>query len=281
MERAMAQRFNSMMPAPGNGEFSSDDAARRHGNAWTTGISAIDSCLPETGLNRAGLHEIEPLKPSDMPSLTGFAFALLSRLRSSKPIIWCVTASQIGDYGQPYAFGLSQYGISPSQIMFARVAKDRDLSFALEEAIKTQGVAAVIGEGTRPCFTGSRRMSLLCRTHQTPCLLMSRDSSGRTGSAALTRWQIQPLPGVEDPRDPYGPGLPHWRVALQRVRGGRAMPGIDDASISPVNTHYPWRLVWDDQTHSFRPASVFCQPTAHEGGSPRQGTQKTVVGRAS
>ena len=75
---------------------------------WTTGIAAIDHCLPMAGLSRAGLHEIEPLRPSSMPFMTGFVFGLLSRLSSHKPVIWCVTTAQIGEYGHPYAFGLER-----------------------------------------------------------------------------------------------------------------------------------------------------------------------------
>ncbi|MEL6819147.1 MAG: hypothetical protein AAFP80_10905 [Pseudomonadota bacterium] len=249
---------------------------------WLTGVAAIDECLPEGGLSRAGLHEIEPLKPSDMPSLTGFGFALLSRLASTKPIIWCVTASQVGDYGQPYAFGLSRFGISPSQIIFAKVAKDKELPFALEEAIKTQGIAAVIGEGSRPCFTGSRRIALLCQTHQTPCLFMTPRRGDHNGSAALTRWQIAPQQGVEDPRDPFGPGLPSWAVGLPRARAGRAMPGMEPADLTYTSNHtqpYPWRIIWDDQTLSFRPASVLRHRATHQTASQQYDAQKAMVGR--
>jgi protein ImuA len=247
---------------------------------WSTGFESIDACLPDDGLSRAGLHEIEPLRATDMPSLTGFAFALLSRLRSNQAIIWCVTAQQIGDYGQPYAFGLERYGISPSQIIFAKVRHPIELQFALEEAVKTDGVAAVIGEGPRPSFTGSRRLSLLCRTHRRPCLLMSGKSDKALGSAALTRWQITPEQGVEDPHDPYGPGLPTWRVALPRARSGRTMPPMQaDMPSQNQNTSYPWRIYWDDQTHSFHPAALVRNPAVHQGSASEHQTAKVVVGR--
>lgn len=246
---------------------------------WSLGVEAIDAFLPSHGLSRGGLHEVEPLRPSDTPSLTGFAFALLSRLRLAKPIIWCVTNSQVGDYGQPYAFGLSRFGISPSQIIFARVAKDKELPFALEEALKTQGVGAVIGEGERPCFTGSRRISLLCKTHRVPCLFMASRGDHAKGSAAFTRFQVAPLPGVEDPHDPFGPGLPHWRLALTRARTGRAMPGLEEGAISDQIQQDQWRIVWDDQTLSFRPASVFRRTAPPQSASENVAARKAVVGR--
>ncbi len=259
------------------------ETARNTNNSpppWKTGIDLIDNCLPQTGLSRAGLHEVEPLRPTDMPSLTGFTFALLSRLRSNQPIIWCVTAAQIGDYGEPYAFGLERYGISPAQIIFTKVRHAADLHFALEEAVKTQGVAAVIGEGPRPSFTGSRRLSLLCKTHQRPCLLMSTHNDDALGSASLTRFQIAPTHAIEDPRDPYGPGLPTWMVALPRARSGKTMPPMQAETFSEhqQSTSYPWRITWDDQTHCFRPAALFSNRALYQDASQTGATQKAVVG---
>jgi len=261
-------------------EAFASQTASNTGQSWSTGVDFLDHRLPEGGLNRSGLHEIEPFRQTDMPALTGFAFALLSRLRSSQPIIWCVTAQQIGEYGQPYAFGLERYGISPAQIIFVKVRSALDLHFAMEEAIKTDNVAAVLAEGPRPSFTGSRRLSLLCKTHRRPCLLLGGNADQALGSAALTRWQIKPEQSQEDPRDPFGPGLPTWRIALARIRGGSAMPQIEDEPHSAnTNASCPWRVSWDDQTHSFRSATVFSNRKVREGQSPHTLTSKTVVGR--
>ena len=259
-------------------------------NQWKLGIDPIDACLPESSLDRAGLHELIPFQPKDMPSLTGFAFGLLSRLGSCLPIIWCVTAEQVGDYGQLYAFGLERFGISPAQIIFVKVKKALDLHFALEEAVKTEGVAAVIGEGAMPSFTGSRRLSLLCKTHQRPCLLMSskhEDALGSiSGSAAATRWQIEPQQSAEDPRDPFGPGLPTWRIGLPRARGGKTMPSLvsgDERArqqdMPHHSTNYPWRIVWDDQTLCFRPSAVFSNGTLSQNAGSHAARAASMVGQ--
>lgn len=277
------QKISNLLREVANGleqKLEADHNAKSKLTPWKTGVDFIDACLPQTGLNRSGLHEIEPFRPTDMPSLTGFTFALLSRLRSNQPIIWCVTAQQIGDYGQLYAFGLERYGISPSQILLTKVKHADDLHFAMEEAVKTDGVAAVIGEGARPSFTGSRRLSLLCKTHKRPCLLMSANTDAALGSAALTRFQIAPTYGIEDPRDPFGPGLPTWMVALPRARSGKTMPRMEEDIFSEnqKNTSYPWRIAWDDQTHSFRPAALFSDRTLYENAPETGATQKAMVG---
>ena len=272
LEESLGPVFESAHPA-------TDSAQVTGGPQWRLNIGEIDACLPLHGLDQAGLHEIEPLKPVEMPALTGFAFGLLAQLPSQQPIIWCVSADQVGDYGQLYAFGVQRYGISPARIVFARVNHPLHLHFALEEALKTEGVAAVIGEGRRPTFTGSRRLSLLARRHNTPCLLLSGERDGERGSAALTRWQVAPVAGVEDPHDPFGPGLPTWRVALTRARGGRTLPAMEEGE-ALHDTPYPWRIVFDEQTLSFRPAAVFCNAAASGSAAAQRPAPTPMVGTA-
>ncbi|MEL6946952.1 MAG: hypothetical protein AAFO73_04895 [Pseudomonadota bacterium] len=281
---------------------------------WTTGVEAIDAHLPAGHINRSGLHEVEPLRATDMPSLTGFSFALLSRLRSNAPIIWCVTAEQVGEYGHLYAHGVQRFGLSPAQIIFSKVSKAVHLQFAMEEALKTEGVTAVLGEGPRPCFTGSRRLSLIARQQGRPCLLLAGGGQGERGSAAMTRWQVAPSPGVENPNDPFGPGLPTWRLALTRVRGGSPMPALSSTTGTkslqtppgiqpatqparhlarqegarhgaeqsrPASERSPTgqlRIVWDEQTHSFHSAAVFCRGAVQERGSPQSQPPQALVG---
>ncbi|MDD9909891.1 MAG: hypothetical protein OXR62_09380 [Ahrensia sp.] len=233
---------------------------------WTSGHAVLDAHLPQGALSQAALHEIEPLRATDMPCLTGFAFALLSRLFTMAPIVWCVTSRQVGDYGHLYAYGLQRYGLSPSQIIFAKVDHPLHLHFALEEALKSDGVAAVMGEGPLPDFTGSRRLSLLAKTHNRPCLLLNPQVGDGKGSAAQTRWQVQPLPGVTDPLDPFGPGLPTWSVALARSRGGR-------------QTSQPRRIVWNEQTLSFCEASTFSNTAVPENAGQSGSYTTALVGR--
>ncbi len=235
---------------------------------WCTGADGLDAAMPNGTLGIGALHEVEPLRATDTPWLTGFAFGLLSRLGTLDPIVWCVTREQVGDYGQLYAHGSERFGLSPAQIVFVKVDHHNHLHFALEEALKTDGVAAVMGEGPLPSFTGSRRLSLLAKTHRKPCLLLNPQAGEGRGSAAQTRWQIKPTTGVTDPLDPFGPGLPTWLVSLARVRGGHP-------------TSQPQRIVWNEQTHSFRPASEFSDGTVFERREQGATRQQALVGRAS
>ena len=246
----------------------------QNSNSWTLGIHEIDRRLPENGLARAGLHEIEPLYPSEMPFLTGFAFSLIARLRSHKPVLWCATSRQIGDHGQLYAHGVERYGIHPRQIIMVRVPRSKDLYFSLEEALKTKNIAAVMGEGPLPDFTGSRRLALLAKRHKTPCLFINDIAEQGQGSASLTRWQVTPTSGPDDPADPYGPGPPCWQVALPRVRGGYPTPKLN--SRNPEN--HPWRIIWDEKTLSFHSTTIFCNRAIPENTAKKKPATKTMVG---
>lgn len=236
-------------------------------NRWTTGIRSLDRHLPGNALSLSALHEIEPLRSTDMPSLTGFAFALLARRFMSKSVVWCVTSQQVGEYGQLYAHGSQRFGLSPSQIIFVKVGHSVHLHFALEEALKTDDVGAVMGEGPLPSFTGSRRLSMLARTQGVPCVLLNPQPNDRNGSAAHTRWKVETMPGATDPHDPFGPGVPTWKVAMMRNRGGNT-------------SSQPWRIVWDEQTHSFREMSEFLNGPVHEERTQDAAFEAPLVGRA-
>ncbi|MDA8870115.1 hypothetical protein N9H93_01825 [Rhizobiaceae bacterium] len=256
--------FARTFKQPGCPEKDDDRTPLDH---WNTGDRALDGLLPEGVLSAAAIHEIEPLRPTDMPSLTGFAFALLARLSTMRPVIWCVTRMQVGDYGHLYAHGCQRFGLSPAQIVFVRVDHPLQLHFALEEALKTHGTAAVIGEGPLPSFTGSRRLSLLAKVHGTPCLLLNPKAGEANGSAAQTRWQVEPTVGVTDPHDPFGPGLPTWHVALTRCRGGHTS---DQAR----------RIVWHEQTRAFRAASAFSDGAVSESRESGRPVRQALVARS-
>ena len=218
---------------------------------WHTGVEMIDRCLPESGLARDGLHEVVPVRRGGQSAMAGFVLGLLAQCRARGPVVWCVGGRQGEELGLPYGPGLLRFGLSPERLVLVRARKAEDVQFVLEEAVKTDGIAAVVGEGALPCFTGSRRLSLLCREWRRPCLLLGDGPEAGKGSAALTRWQIASGRGPSDPRDPEGPGLTSWHVGLPRVRGGRVRPALTEDLLRSPSGGYPWRIVWDEETHRF------------------------------
>ncbi|MEM1364548.1 MAG: hypothetical protein AAGH82_02250 [Pseudomonadota bacterium] len=286
------------------GQHSADTQADNSADTpWVLGASLIDGHLPDGGLSRRAVHEIEATCPRHAARATAFALGLIAQLQSSLPIIWCHTGMDVREGGHPFLAGLSRFGLSHERVIFANLARPSHLPFALEEALKTSGIAAVIGEGPRPDFTGSRRLSFLTQRYAVPCLLVSDGGDAPLGSAARTRWRIGPTLGPADPTDPKGPGQMAWRLGLARARGGRPSPHLPSAiplgsqdtahrDNSPIHnnphnknssqTPLEWRLAWNDKTYSFTSLSMARGGKVYRGTTrPTARQPRAMVGRTA
>jgi protein ImuA len=188
------------------------------------GLVAVDRVLPGGGLARGCLHELcgEP----DRAAVAGFAAALLGRLAADGHALW------IGPRGDLYAPGLAALGLPPERLIVVRAGPRDARLWALEEALRSPGLTAVLAEVDRLTLTQSRRLQLAAEAKGVTALLLrplsACDAPGAAPSAAMTRWRITPLPAAADlDASPRGrrPWLgwrpPSWRVELVRCRGGR------------------------------------------------------------
>ena len=219
---------------------------------WTLGLDDLDKALPGSALAYDGCHDFAPVSKPDVPQVAGFIFALLQRLPKERlqrgPVVWCQTAFNAREYGRIYAPGLLGKTVSPERLLFVSVPKDRDLALVLEECVRVQQLAAVVGEGPAPDFTASRRLTLAAQKSHVPCLILN--TSGTIGaSAAATRWRIAPIAGPPDPLDPEGPGAAAWSLTLARARGGDAAKNSTLAK--------PLEVTWNDEMHTFNLVSSF------------------------
>jgi protein ImuA len=136
-------------------------------------------------------------------------------------VLWCLKR------GDLYGPGLAEHGLDPMRLVLVRAARDDDILWALEEGLRTQGVAAVIGEIGRLPMVAGRRLQLAAERSGITALLLRRWHSGTEAaverarpSAATTRWRIAAMPSAPDGEP--GIGTPRWRVELLRCRGGGA-----------------------------------------------------------
>ncbi len=97
----------------------------------------------------------------------------------------------------------------------------------MEEALKCEGLAAVIAETPELSFTASRRFQLAVEQSRVTGFVI-RNNPKNLATACLTRWKISSLPTVSEDGLP-GVGFPRWNVELLKVRNGT--PGI-------------WQLEW-------------------------------------
>ena len=186
------------------------------------GVAAIDRVLPDGGLARGALHEILGAGGDEEDGALAAAFAagILGRLAGDGTVLWCLPRPDL------YGHGLAAQGLDPAHIVLVRAPRDSEILWAMEEGLRTPGIAAVVGEVGTLAAVASRRLQLAAeRSGITVFLLRRWRDSGQAArernlpNAAVTRWRIAALPSQPLRGEP-GVGRPRWRVELLRCRGG-------------------------------------------------------------
>jgi protein ImuA len=196
------------------------------------GIHDIDARLAGGGLALGQLHELAPMDSGDEPAALGFALALvarhLARVRGEALLV-------VGQaHPLPYGHGLAGLGLDPERLLLFEVGSDGDAYRALEESLRSQGLAAVAGliDAALP-LAQSRRLHLAAARTDL-LLLVLRPPGAESPNVATTRWRIAAGKAL---RDRFGCiERPCWQVTLDRSRNGRT-------------GH--WLLEWDHAAHRF------------------------------
>lgn len=161
------------------------------------------------------VHEFICTSAEDAATTSGFIAVILSSLMKAEgACIW------IGAKGTIFPPALKLFGIAPDKIIFIDLQKEKEILWAMEEALKCDGLAAVIGEMRELSFTNSRRLQLAVeKSHVTGFILRHNPRSLNT-TACVTRWKISSLAGELTDNMP-GVGFPRWNVELLKVRNGK------------------------------------------------------------
>lgn len=191
---------------------------REQGAVLPFGVEAIDEHLPQGGLQRGHLHEaIEGGAASQYAGLaTLFVAGILARMKG--PVLWCLRGRDL------FAPALARVGLHPDRVIFCETWKDRDVLPAMEEGLKCEGLAGVVGEVSRLSLNASRRLQLCAGESGVTALIIRRwhsateKEAAAEPNAAATRWRIAPSPSPASAFDQ----LPRqqWQLDLLRVRGG-------------------------------------------------------------
>jgi hypothetical protein len=132
----------------------------------------------------------------------GFALAVSTLDRAGRGVVVVVQQDFAAlEAGHVYGVGCDLFGVDTARLFVVRAMTPRDALWAMEEALKTRGVAAVIG-GTRR--RGQERRS----DHDAPPLAgcAKRRRAGAAApptsavqpSAAATRWSVAAVAGAAD-----------------------------------------------------------------------------------
>jgi|GEM_PF-1961400 len=150
---------------------------------------------------------------------TAMACLLMAVRDSDKPILWVTSRAVALDHGLPYGPGLKQFGIAPERIILVQAHKAIDALWAVEEGLKTDAFATVVGECGPVDLTASRRLTLAAQTHGSRCLLLVRTADAPQ-SAAHSRFHIAPAVSGDAPFDTMAPGDACGTINLVKHRGG-------------------------------------------------------------
>ena len=199
------------------------------------GVESLDSALAG-GLALGRVHMLCG-RPGHDGALTGFAVALLRRILAqtdeAAPVVWCPAAAG-GGLGMLYAAGLAALGLDPGRLLIVDSPSPGARLAALEDILRTEGLAAVIVEYDRVSQTSDYWRRLARRAQ------LAAEVSGVTGlllgwpvaaSGFDSLWHIAPssaaplslAPSGQAGRDPsWNPSWhPCWQVELRHARGGR------------------------------------------------------------
>ena len=187
------------------------------------GLGLLNDAFPLGSFPLGAVHEFISVGHESAAATTGFISALLGGLmKKGGAAVW------IGSSGTVYPPALKIFGIYPERVLFIDLNKEKDLLWSIEEALKCNGLSAVIGEVPDLSFTTTRRFQLAVEQSRVTGLILRSNPRNLNTNACVSRWRIKPLPS-ESFDDLPGLSFPRWNVELLKIRNGK--PGT-------------WQLEW-------------------------------------
>lgn len=179
------------------------------------GLGPIKSAFPNGVFPSGAVHEFLSTSAENATATTGFVSGILSSLmKKGGASIW------IGASRTIFPPALKLFGIVPDKIIFIELKKEKEMLWAMEEALKCEGLAAVIGEIKELSFTDSRRLQLAVEQSQVTGFVLRNNPRSVNTTACITRWTITSI-ASELANEMPGVGFPRWNVDLLKVRNGK------------------------------------------------------------
>ncbi|MEC3879057.1 ImuA family protein [Parapedobacter sp. 10938] len=189
------------------------------------GLGPVEEAFPHAVFPSFGVHEFIYRCREESAATCGFISGLLAELMAGGGIcLWISTSRML------FPPSLGTFGVQADRVIFVEVARERDVLWAAEEALKCNGLAAVVAELQEMDFAQSRRLQLAVEKSRVTGLMLRSCPRIIGATACAARWRIAPLPSLPDEGLP-GVGFPRWEVELLKVRNGN--PGC-------------WQLEWVD-----------------------------------
>ena len=180
------------------------------------GLGPLREAFPNGSFPLGGVHEFLTARIEDSAVTSGFISGLLSPMMGSVGIsIWISSSRTL------FPPALRNFGIQPHRFIFLDLQKEKDVVWAMEEALKCSALSAVVGELNEITFTASRRLQLAVEQSLVTGFILRPCPRKLNPTACVSRWRITALPS-EPVEDLPGIGFPQWRVEILRIRNGRS-----------------------------------------------------------
>lgn len=191
--------------------------------AMDIGLGSILNAFPNASFPIGAVHEFISPAPEDQAATSGFVTGLLASLLGIQgTLLWISSCRNL------FPPALKNFGVEPDHVIFIDLQKEKQVLWAMEEALKCGALTAVVGELHEIDFTASRRLQLAVEQSQVTGFIIRRNLKKLNTTACVSRWKITSLPS-EAIEDLPGVGWPAWRVELLRIRNGK--PGA-------------WKVAW-------------------------------------
>jgi protein ImuA len=195
------------------------------GAAGGVGLGPVEAVFPNAIFPKGAIHEFLSTEPEHAAACGGFIAGLLASLmQNGGACLW------IGVSRTLFPPALKAFGVEPDRIIFVDLKREKDILWAMEEALKCGGLAAVIAELREISFAQSQRLQLAVEQSRVTGFLLRKDPGKLSTTACAARWRITPLPSELEEGMP-GIGFPRWNVELLKVRNGN--PGA-------------WKMEWSE-----------------------------------
>lgn len=185
-----------------------------HDSNLPTGLGFLKEHLPQGSFPLGAVHEFVCNGKESIASTEGFVSALLSTMMNMNTItVWISSNNTL------FSPALKLFGIDPDRIIFIQLYKEKELLWAMEEALKCNGLSAVVCELQELSFTSSRRFQLAVEQSAVTGFILRINPRKLVPTACVSRWQISSL--ASEATDLPGVGFPKWNIELLKIRNGK------------------------------------------------------------
>lgn len=178
------------------------------------GLGIINRSFPNHTFPIASVHEFISTCPEETAVTAGFISGLLGTLMNKGSCLWVSTRRTA------FAPALKTFGVKPDQVIFVDAGNNKEALWIVEEGLKCETLASVVGEIPELTFTESRRLQLAVESSRVTGFIHRCTSKPVANVACISRWRIRPVESCCDSGMP-GIGMAAWNVELQKIRNGK------------------------------------------------------------